>query len=1052
MVAGALVLLGWAANVAVLKSIVPGLATMKVNTALCFTLAGAALWLRRVPPTTAGQRRLAHLCVLAVLALAGMTLIEYLFGWNLRLDEVFVRDVVTDPRFLPPGRMSAATAVGFLLLSGALMALDAASARAASLSQALSVVVLVVGLIGLEGYLYGSQALSSFFLFSSIAVHTAVLFIVMGLGTLWARPLAGPVAVLTDTHMGGRFIRPSLLPLAMLLIALGWLTVQGERAGFYNAAVGVALFGTASLLIVIVVAWGLAARLNELHEALEAQHDRLNASTRELQDLRTALNEHAIVAFTDPQGRIISINAQFSAISGYASAELLGGDHRRLSSGHHSQTFFADLWETIGGGRVWHGEIKNKAKNGISYWLAITIVPFLDALGRITQFIEVGTDITLRKELEDALRAGEERFRALVESLPQLIWTCRGDGVCDYLSPQWVAYTGLPAQPQPGDAWLERLHPDDRDRATQAWQTVTRSGEAYEIEFRIRRHDGHYRWFKASATPLRDATGVITKWFGSNTDIQDLRDAETALRQVNRDLEARVQVRTAELATATEAAQSAATQLSAAHERIRLATAAASIGIWDWNVHDNVLAWDPTMFRLYGIEEDQSVGGYETWRRALHPDDLARADAELAAALRGEREFDTAFRVVQHPSGATRYLRGAAVVHRDDTGRPVRMVGINWDVTEQRQAEQALRSSERLLREFVVHAPAAIAMLDRDVRYLLTSERWLEDYHLTGQDIVGRNHYEVFPDLPERWKAIHQRALAGAIERCDEDVFRRADGSTEWLQWEVRPWLTASGDIGGLLFFTQVITARKQLELDLTKQKRALERSNAELEQFAYVASHDLQEPLRAVAGCSQILKRRYGGQLDAGADELIQHIVDGAERMHDLIHDLLAFSRLDRQRLDLAPTDSAAALRRALTNLQTAIGEGEAIVTVDALPTLPADGAQLTQLFQNLIGNALKYRRAEPPRIHVSAIRTDHLWEFSVHDNGIGIEPQYFERIFSLFQRLHTRAEYPGTGIGLAICKKIVERHSGRMWVESTPGVGSVFHFSIPASAPRPS
>jgi light-regulated signal transduction histidine kinase (bacteriophytochrome) len=262
--------------------------------------------------------------------------------------------------------------------------------------------------------------------------------------------------------------------------------------------------------------------------------------------------------------------------------------------------------------------------------------------------------------------------------------------------------------------------------------------------------------------------------------------------------------------------------------------------------------------------------------------------------------------------------------------------------------------------------------------------------------------------------------------------------------------MNSDGSVGGVLFFTQVITARKKMELELQTQAQALEKSNAELEQFAYVASHDLQEPLRAVAGCSQILQRRYGAQLDAGGEELIRHIVDGADRMHRLIHDLLAYSRVDRQKIELVPVDAGDAVRRALANLSEAIREAGASVACDTLPTVPADPAQLTQLFQNLIGNAIKYRGHAAPRVGVAVQQTGAEWEFSVRDNGIGIEPQYFERIFNLFQRLHTRNEYPGTGIGLAICKKIAQRHGGRIWVKSVPGHGSTFYFSIPVTAAR--
>jgi chemotaxis family two-component system sensor kinase Cph1 len=241
------------------------------------------------------------------------------------------------------------------------------------------------------------------------------------------------------------------------------------------------------------------------------------------------------------------------------------------------------------------------------------------------------------------------------------------------------------------------------------------------------------------------------------------------------------------------------------------------------------------------------------------------------------------------------------------------------------------------------------------------------------------------------------------------------------------------------------ITERKNAEAALRQAHEELKRSNAELEQFAYVASHDLQEPLRMVASYTQLLGRRYESKLDADAREFMAYIVDGATRMKQLIEDLLAYSRVGIKSEDFKPVSSEAALRRALFNLRAAIDESGAVVTHDTMPTVHADEVQLGQLFQNLMGNALKFRSASVPRIHIGVAEKDSEWEFEVRDNGIGIEPQYFERIFMVFQRLHNKGEYPGTGIGLAICKKVVERHGGRIWVESRLGEGSSFHFTLP-------
>ena len=248
----------------------------------------------------------------------------------------------------------------------------------------------------------------------------------------------------------------------------------------------------------------------------------------------------------------------------------------------------------------------------------------------------------------------------------------------------------------------------------------------------------------------------------------------------------------------------------------------------------------------------------------------------------------------------------------------------------------------------------------------------------------------------------------------------------------------------------QELTERKAAEDALRQSVADLKRSNTDLEQFAYVVSHDLQEPLRMVSSYVQLLSKRYKDKLDSDADDFIGFAVDGASRMQTLIHDLLKYSRVGTRGKPLTPTDCETLLWQTLSDLKVSIDDSGAVITHDALPTVMADGSQLTQVFRNLIGNAIKFKGDAPSRIHVAAEQKGGEWEFSVADNGIGISLEYFERIFVIFQRLHGRDEYEGTGIGLAVCKKIVERHGGRMWVESEPGSGSTFYFTIPIKGGR--
>ncbi|NTU43621.1 MAG: PAS domain S-box protein [Nitrospirales bacterium] len=340
-------------------------------------------------------------------------------------------------------------------------------------------------------------------------------------------------------------------------------------------------------------------------------------------------------------------------------------------------------------------------------------------------------------------------------------------------------------------------------------------------------------------------------------------------------------------------------------------------------------------------------------------------------------------------------------------------------------------------------------------------------YGYTEEEVKGRHISILLPDRSSDETAdILKRVQRDEKVEQYETLRRRKDGSLITVSLTVSPIRDAAGVIAGASIIARDITERKVMEEKIRKYMTSLERSNKELEQFAYVASHDLQEPLRRIISFTDLLAQKYSGQLDEKADTYIRFIVSGAMRMSTLINDLLTYSRVTTKGKELSPTDMTEVISMVMKDMSLSIEESGASITVDMLPTVMADDAQIGQVFQNLISNAIKFRGHASPVIHVSAIPIpefltkgqqvppeirQHLqeagrgWVFSLRDNGIGIEPQYSHQIFEIFQRLHTQEEYPGTGIGLAVCKKVVERHGGKIWVESEKGKGTTFSFSLP-------
>ena len=370
------------------------------------------------------------------------------------------------------------------------------------------------------------------------------------------------------------------------------------------------------------------------------------------------------------------------------------------------------------------------------------------------------------------------------------------------------------------------------------------------------------------------------------------------------------------------------------------------------------------------------------------------------------------------------------------------------DITARKQAEEAS------LRLAAIVESSDDAIISKSLDGVVTSWNAAAEriFGYRAEEMIGQPILRLLPENRHDEERLILECLRRG-ERVDhfETVRRTKDGRLLDVSVTISPIRNEHGTIIGASKIARDITERKQLEKELAQRAAELERLNAELQQFGYIVSHDLQEPLRTITSFVQLLAKHFDGQMDAEAAEFIKFTVDGAQRMQALITDLLAYTRVSGQAQTFTMVDSEGLLARVLGDLQLAIQDSAAEVTYGVLPTVHGDARQLGLVFQNLIGNALKFRSEAPPRIHIAARQDGHQWVFSVRDNGIGIDPQHSERIFQVFQRLHTRSEYPGTGIGLAICQKIIERHGGRMWVESERGKGATFFFTLLApSTPR--
>jgi PAS domain S-box-containing protein len=732
-------------------------------------------------------------------------------------------------------------------------------------------------------------------------------------------------------------------------------------------------------------------------------------------------NTPAVIYVKDAEGRYTLVNRSF---------ELLFGIERERAAGRSDEELFpAELAEAMRANdlRAMREQVPLQVEEAIEHpdgphtYLSAKF-PLRDEDGRSYAVCAIATDITERKHAEQALRESEQHFRRIVDTAHDAFVSLDESGRITAWNPQAEVTFGWTEEEAVGRSFADTVVAA-RHRSThiRSLQDFMSTGKASlfdrRLELDVVRRDGHEFVVEMTMSAVRAGGRYAFNAFLH--DITERKQAEETLRRL-------------------------ADIVQSSHDAIIATTPAGEI-----------VSWNPGARDLYGYRAEEVDGRL---LEMLIPAERAPEDGHmLSQALAGRRleDFETEHRrkdgslvpvsvTVSPMRDSRRAIVGASVIVRDRT--------------ERKRAEEALREVQEAFRRAFDDAPIGMALFGVEAgeqgRLLQVNHSMCAITGFSSRELASMTLAEItHPDDAETERPLAERLLSGEIPNYQlEKRYLRRDGATVWVMHNASIAHDSSGRLLYGIAQVQDITRRKETEdrlasvaSELERRAAELERSNSDLQEFAYVASHDLSEPLRMVSSYVQLLARRYQDKLDSDANEFIGFAVDGVNRMQRLIDDLLAYSRAGTAEYRFGPVDIAELVRDTLVGMQTTVSDSGATVVAGDLPEVWGDEGQLRQLLQNLIGNGIKFRAEDPPRVEVAAEPHDRGWQFRVSDNGIGIDPRHAQRIFSVFKRLHGRDEYPGSGIGLSICKRIVERHHGRIWVEQSHLGGSSFCFTIP-------
>jgi PAS domain S-box-containing protein len=736
--------------------------------------------------------------------------------------------------------------------------------------------------------------------------------------------------------------------------------------------------------------------------------DSLRAGEERFRTLANNIPQLAWMA--DEKGYIFWYNDRWFDYTGTTLKDMAGWGWQKVHHPDHVKRVVEKITKCFQTGEILEDTFPIRGRDGKYRLFLSRAVPIRDPDRKVLRWFGTNTDISESKE-------SGTKYLGLLEAAPDamvvvnqageiVLLNLRAEKEFGYKRDELI---GQPVKNIIPNGFAERLIADGTRSAAEALAQQIGMG----IELIGRRKDGTEFPMELILSPLESAEGILVT--AAIRDISVRRDAEKHLAQ----MEGRYRG-----------------LLEAAPDAMVVVDQCGAIVLL------NVQAE-----KVFGYNRDELVGQKV---KNIIPKGFAErliADGTRSAAEALAQQIGMGIELIGRRKDGTEFPM-ELILSPLESAEGILVTAAIRDISVRRDAEKHLAQMEGRYRGLLEAAPDAMVVVDQRGAIVLLNVQAEKQFGYHRDELVGLKVKSIIPEgFAERLIADALRstedALAQQIGTGVELIARRKNGT----EFPIELMLSPLESTEGILVTAAIrdITLRKQAEAHLLKKMDELNRSNVELGQFAYIASHDLQEPLRMVASYTQLLSRRYKGKLDSDADDFIAFAVDGASRMQRLIQDLLAYSRVGTKGNELLNVSSEHALQQALVNLRGAIDDSGALVSHDPLPTVMADETQLTQLFQNLVGNGIKYQSLGIPKVHISAAKNGgEKWTFSVKDNGLGIDPQYFDRIFGMFQRLHKREEFAGTGIGLAICKKIVERHGGTISVESQPGNGSTFRFDL--------